>query len=149
MQGGREWLREKLKEIASQEREQGRPLNSKIEVWKRRDRRGHIASVASIVCFCVPVTLMLLWLLVCLCLLLCWYWATQSEEASALVTYLGVIMGIVGGVLLAVVTSTIGTVLGLYAVLSTEWRRGKVGLVVNVLLLLGCCACILLAWGRL
>jgi len=136
-------VEESTKRSDEAKKEQEVSLNREVEVWKKRDRRGHIASVASIVCFCVPISLVLL------LLLLCWYGFTQAEGCSAGIgIYFGLIMGIVGGTFLAVVTSTIGTFLGLYAVLSTEWRRGKVGLVLNLLLVLACCACILVGLAR-
>jgi hypothetical protein len=138
MKSRREWLKEGLKETARRKKEQGGSLSRDIEIWEKRDRRGHIASVASIVCFCVPISLVLLGFLLCM------YSATQAEGCSAgLAAVFGAIMVFIGGTFLAVVTSIIGTFLGLYAVLSTEWRRGKLGLFINLLLVLVCCACIL------
>ena len=130
-------VEESTKRSGEAEKEQEKSLSREVEVWKRRDRRGHIASVASIVCFFIPISLVLL------CILLCMYGFTQAEGCSAGIgIYFGLIMGIVGGTFLAVVMSIIGTFLGLYALLSTEWRRGKVGFVLNLLLVLVCCACI-------
>jgi hypothetical protein len=133
-------VEESTKRSGEAEQEQERSLSREIEVWKKRDRRGHIASVASIVCFCTPISLVLLGFLLCM------YSATQAEGCSAgLAPVFGAIMVIIGGTFLAVVMSIIGTFLGLYAVLSTQWLRGKAGLVLNLLLVLVCGACIL-AW---
>jgi len=115
MKSRREWLKEGLKETARRKKEQDGSLSREVEVWKKHDRRGHIASAASIVCFCVPISLVLL------CFLLCMYSASQAEGCmEGMAAYIGIIMGTIGGTFLAVVTSIIGTFLGLYAVLSTE-----------------------------
>jgi hypothetical protein len=47
-----------------------------------------------------------------------------------------IIMGIVYGICLGGVMSVIGTVLATYAALASNWRRGKLGLVLNIILLL-------------
>jgi hypothetical protein len=134
-------VEERTKRNGETEKEQGQSLSREVEVRKKRDRRGHIASVVSIICFCLPGTLMLLWFL------LCWYHETQNPGEG--IAFFGIIMGIVGGTVLTGISTAFGTALALYAVLTTEWRRGKAGLVLNLLLLLPCCACILLAlWWR-
>lgn len=137
-------VEESTKRSDEAEKEQEKSLSREVEARKKRDRRGHIASVVSIIFFCIPVTLIVLWFL------LCWYGFPQveGEGDEGLAAIIGIFFGIILGTYLAFVTSIIGTSLGLYAVLSTKWRRGKVGLVLNLLLLLACCTCILLVLER-
>ncbi|MHC4745153.1 MAG: hypothetical protein ACYS8Z_24825 [Planctomycetota bacterium] len=100
------------------------------KAFEREMRRGRIAAVASIVCFFLPIGLVSAWFL------LCWYASTQPMGCEGVGIGIMIIMGIVYGICLGGVMSVIGTVLATYAALASNWRRGKLGLVLNIILLL-------------
>lgn len=100
------------------------------EGFEREMRRGRIAAVASIVCFCLPIGLTAAWFL------LCWHASTQPMGCAGVGLGIAIILGVVFGICLGGVMGIIGTVLATYAALASKWRRGKLGLVLNIILAL-------------
>lgn len=101
-----------------------------LEALEKEIRRGRTAAVASIVCFCVPIVAALAWFL------FLWHGSTQPQGCAGVGIIVVVIMAVGSSICVGAVTGAIGTALAAYAVSASKWRRGKLGLFLNIILLL-------------